>query len=124
MCTCSAHFEIAPELFLDKMRDGLAVDLGGETVPTRDQLGTQPRGVLDDAVVHHVHVPEAVDVGVCVVHGGRPVRGPPRVCPMATPLSGTPVCWATSSSRASIRPVLRSRRTLPSSVCTATPTES
>jgi hypothetical protein len=80
------HGEAAalPAGLFDQMGDDLAVNIGGEAVPSHLKLGTQLLRVFDDAVVDYRDVAVAVVVGVRISLSDSAVRGPTRV-PYAKP---------------------------------------
>jgi hypothetical protein len=74
---------------VDQMGDDLGVGLAQEHIAFALQFMTQRLVVLDDAVVHQGHTPGLAgghigtrpmrEMGMRVVNGRRPVRGPARV---------------------------------------------
>ncbi|NCL76165.1 hypothetical protein AIIKEEIJ_03640 [Rhodococcus sp. YH1] len=62
-----------------QMHRHLGVGVAGELHPGLLELHPQRREVLDDAVVHHRHLPRPVPVRMRIAVGGTTVRGPPGV---------------------------------------------
>ena len=71
--------QVAGEVALDEMRDGLGVGLGAQDVPVGREVLSQLDVVLDDAVVHDRDLAGAVDVRVGVLLARLAVRRPARV---------------------------------------------
>ena len=71
--------QIAVEVALDEMRDGLGVGLGAQDVAVGRELLAQLDVVLDDAVVHDRDLAGAVDVRMRVLLARLAVRRPARV---------------------------------------------
>ena len=64
---------------LDHVGDHLGVGVALEDVTVVDELLLEVDPVLDDPVVHHDHVPGAVEMGMGIAGVGGTVGGPPGV---------------------------------------------
>ena len=84
----------------DQVRDHLGVGLGGELGALGDQPLAQLGPVLDDPVQHDVDPAGGVVVGVRVLLGHAPVRGPARVADAGGRRAGCPLRVAPRRPRA------------------------
>ena len=72
-------FQVPLEVLLDQVGDHLGVGFGLENVALFQQLMLERQVVLDDAVVNHHDLALAIAVGMGILLGGPPVRGPAGV---------------------------------------------
>ena len=78
----------AVHIFLHQMRHDLCVRLGDELVPFLFQFLLQLHIVFDDAIVDDHDLALAVPVGMGILFGGPPMRGPARVAQAVDAVDG------------------------------------